>query len=219
MGLCDYEMQILVFLLCQLATTGTETCEEAVYDIKSVDSCPTSKDGWDQAAKNKKCTDIAKRKNCTHTVIKLLYVYHCVINAYLNETLEVCAPRRVIFGYCTEFNVAGRVIQRHAAAKCNSVFPKCDEMYNSMDAYKYRDCYELVYKKRAFETTTLKHKRYTRYTSEETGHFGCRLIIVCYVIILVGVLSSCVVHIWVHHICKNSILNQKNPYAYACIIL
>lgn len=69
-----------------------------MYDIKSVDSCPTSKDGWDQAAKNKKCTDIAKRKNCTHTVIKLLYVYHCVINAYLNETLEVCAPRRVIFG-------------------------------------------------------------------------------------------------------------------------
>lgn len=42
----------------------------------------------------------------------------------------------ISLGYCTEFNVGGGVIQRHLTAKCNNVFPKCDKLYNSMDAYK-----------------------------------------------------------------------------------
>lgn len=69
-------------------------------DIKIVKSCPTSKEEWDKAAFNKKCNDTEKRKNCTDDENQLLsaYVYHCVINAYSNETLEVCARRRFIFG-------------------------------------------------------------------------------------------------------------------------
>lgn len=39
-------------------------------------------------------------------------------------------------GYCTEFNVAGRVIQRHDAAQCNNIFPKCDYVYSSHESYK-----------------------------------------------------------------------------------
>lgn len=39
-------------------------------------------------------------------------------------------------GFCAEFNVAGRVIQRHKSAECNKVFPKCDEIYSSINAYK-----------------------------------------------------------------------------------
>lgn len=39
-------------------------------------------------------------------------------------------------GYCTEFNVAGRIIQNHEEAKCNENFPRCEEAYSSADAYK-----------------------------------------------------------------------------------
>lgn len=61
-------------------------------DIKIVESCPTSIKEMYEAANDMKCAEFAARKNCSN--IK----YHCVINEYTNETLEVCAPNRFIFG-------------------------------------------------------------------------------------------------------------------------
>lgn len=137
-----HAIPILVFLLAQYTTDGTKLCHESVNDIRIVDSCPTSKEEMENAANNKNCTKFAKNRNCTHLE------YHCVINTYMNETLEVCAPKRFIFGYCTEFNAVGGVVQRHYAAKCNDKFPKCDRIYSSIYAYKYSDCYKLVYRTR-----------------------------------------------------------------------
>lgn len=142
------ELPILVLLLNQFTTNGNNGCEEAMSDIRIVESCPTSKEEMYKATINMKCSEFAKRNNCSNIR------YHCVINEYMNETLEVCAPKRIIFGYCTEFNVAGGVIQRHAAAKCNDLFPKCDRIYTSVDAYKFPDCYTLVYKARALNKKT-----------------------------------------------------------------
>lgn len=59
--------------------------------------------------------------------------------------MEVCAPTRLIFKRCVEFNVGGGVIQDQRSAPCNNTFPKCDVIYASSDAYKYPDCYELVF--------------------------------------------------------------------------
>lgn len=39
-------------------------------------------------------------------------------------------------GHCTEFNVHGGVIQDQMSTPCNNTFPKCDLIYNSLDAYK-----------------------------------------------------------------------------------
>lgn len=61
----------------------------------TVSSCPTSKEKWDLAASKKHCETHAIRQNCTRP---LNYVYHCVINQYRNETLEVCAKQRIILG-------------------------------------------------------------------------------------------------------------------------
>lgn len=160
-----HKLQLLILSHCMFETIGTETCEKVVHDIKIVQSCPMSKDGWVKKAFYKKCTDKAERKNCTKAAHR--FQYHCLINAYLNETLEVCAPERFIFGFCAEFNVAGRVIQRHRLAKCNDVFPKCDRIYSSIHAYKYPDCYKLVNKNRDFKTTVLPQERRT---SAETEH-------------------------------------------------
>lgn len=138
-------------------------CSEAVKTVKVVESCPTTKEKWEEAAIKKNCRNDAAQQNCTNAN---LFLYHCVINGYGNETLEVCAPRRVIsskiyfiyiskmyylfhyasviqvvnpvlfLGFCTEFNVAGGVIQVHTAASCTNTFPKCDAPYFSTDAYK-----------------------------------------------------------------------------------
>lgn len=70
-------------------------CSEALKSVKVVASCPTSKEEWDKAAIKKNCRNDAAQQNCTSAN---LFLYHCVINGYGNETLEVCAPRRLIPG-------------------------------------------------------------------------------------------------------------------------
>lgn len=116
-------------------------CKEAVESVETVSSCPTSKEQWDKASIRKKCWEKAFKQACSAPE---KFVYHCVINGYGNATLEVCAPKRLILGHCTEFNEVGGVIQDQLLSKCNGVFPKCDDYYFSSEAYKYEDCYKVI---------------------------------------------------------------------------
>lgn len=118
-------------------------CQEAVDSITQVDICPTSKEEWKKAANKKNCGVLAEKQNCTNTES---FVYHCVIDGFRKGILELCAPKTIIYGYCTEFNVIRGIIRGQTSAKCNRIFPKCDKMYNSSDAYKYSDCYKVVSK-------------------------------------------------------------------------
>lgn len=70
-------------------------CQQAVDSVKIVPSCPTSKKEWDKAAQEKNCIRIAFMQSCSSVE---QFEYHCVMNGYRNETLEVCAPSRIIFG-------------------------------------------------------------------------------------------------------------------------
>lgn len=162
---CILVTHIFLLLVDKFAANGTEKCEEVAINLRIVKSCPKSKDEWERAAHDMKCNELVKQGNCTNTKKELQY--HCVINAYMNETLEVCAPSRFIFGFCAEFNVAGRVIQSHFGAKCNHEFPKCDNIYSSENAYRFPDCYELVYKNRALKAA--EHQQ-LRNTSDETEY-------------------------------------------------
>lgn len=74
---------------------ANEYCTEAVKSVKVVASCPTSKEEWEKAANKKNCKNDAAQQYCTSAN---LFLYHCVINGYGNELLEVCAPRRIISG-------------------------------------------------------------------------------------------------------------------------
>lgn len=126
-------------------------CQEAVSSMRIVTTCPTSKTEWDSAALKKNCDELAQRQNC---VSFNKFKYHCVINGLRNTLVEVCAPERIIFGHCVEFNVRGGVIQDQKSALCNRTFPKCDRYYYSTNAYKYPDCYMLVSKGEAIWLTT-----------------------------------------------------------------
>lgn len=141
-----------VFLAIQCCESA-KYCQEAVDSVKKVKSCPTSKAERDKAARMKNCEGKALRQNCSKVD---QFEYHCVINGYRNITLEVCAPTRIIFGHCVEFNVAGGVIQDQFSAPCDEHFPKCDAFYLSSTAYKYSDCYDLVLKRDIYQSTTTK---------------------------------------------------------------
>ena len=61
--------------------------------MRVVDRCPKTEEEWKKAGERKNCSRYAH--HCTDPE-KLLY--HCVVNPYLNETLEVCAIRKNIIG-------------------------------------------------------------------------------------------------------------------------
>lgn len=60
-----------------------------------VNVCPTTKQEWETAAKRKNCDKIATQQTCSDPE---KFVYHCVINGFQNETLEVCAPQKLVTG-------------------------------------------------------------------------------------------------------------------------
>lgn len=70
-------------------------CVEAVKSLERVLHCPRTKEEWYIAATRKDCSRLAGRQTCTDASE---FRYHCVINGFQNETFEVCAPRRLIYG-------------------------------------------------------------------------------------------------------------------------
>ena len=75
--------------------TQQSPCLESVKSKKAVERCPRSKYEWDKAAQKKNCEIIAIRQNCTKPEN---FKYHCVINSYRNETVEVCAAAKLTPG-------------------------------------------------------------------------------------------------------------------------
>lgn len=187
-----FYLRLLVpmFLLVQLCTGVNRYCREAVNSVEIVDSCPSSKAEWDDAARRKNCGRLASKQNCT-TAEKFLY--HCVINGYRNVTLEVCAPSRIIFGHCVEFNVPGGVIQDQRSAPCKEPFPRCPNIYNSVEAYKYPDCYMLVTRstRPEYMTTT-----FPTTTSSKTSGTLIGIVLAAVVLVLISVIFVAVVFLF-----------------------
>lgn len=62
-------------------------------------SCPVTKERWDERAKIKNCTSLARVQNCTRSSN---FKYHCVINEFEDAFIEVCAPVYNINGKINE---------------------------------------------------------------------------------------------------------------------
>lgn len=75
-------------------------------------------------------------------------VLFCFVSLYKNVLVLIvvneCLNMFLFLGFCTEFNVAGGVIQSHPLAPCNKMtFPKCNIPYSSSEAYKCKIPYLL----------------------------------------------------------------------------
>lgn len=69
-------------------------------------SCPTNDKEWETAGKLKNCQITAAQQKCSEAD---KFVYHCVINGFENETLEVCAPQKLITGILIELHLVKNV--------------------------------------------------------------------------------------------------------------
>lgn len=70
---------------------GGNSCKVSRLTVQVVDDCPDSEEKWTQMAAKKNCAAYANQCDEPHRL-----VYHCVINEYVNQTLEVCAYTQYI---------------------------------------------------------------------------------------------------------------------------
>lgn len=70
---------------------GGNSCKVSRLTVQVVDDCPDSEEKWKQMAAKKNCAANANQCDEPHRL-----VYHCVINEYVNQTLEVCAYTQYI---------------------------------------------------------------------------------------------------------------------------
>lgn len=134
------------------------SCGISILTVNYVKQCPTDAISWKMAAKRMNCESI--HHNCLPT--RRLnnkpseFQFHCLINPWINATLEVCAFNRTIIGHCAEFNIGGAIVQDNYDADCTKHDPPCPSSYNSAEAYKYKTCYKLVAQHRKRTQNVLK---------------------------------------------------------------
>ncbi|XP_062574685.1 uncharacterized protein LOC134236525 [Saccostrea cucullata] len=110
---------------------------ESLPTVNEVPDCPRNKEDWQVAAEGKHSDQI---KNIDNTP----FVYHCLINAWANATIEVCAPTWYISGYCAMYSIPDARVIDNEKYDCTKYTPPCPTRYLSSEAYKYSVCYEIV---------------------------------------------------------------------------
>ncbi|XP_062601579.1 uncharacterized protein LOC134263267 [Saccostrea cucullata] len=139
------KMQFMVLLVIFLETAEIKlvktTCPASVPTIRYVSSCPSNEEAWKIAESKKNCKSLADIQKCVADPSK--FKYHCLVNSYLNATLEVCAPIRFASGYCADFNTLQIKVTENYNIDCTKLNPACPQRYVSTDIYKYPSCYKL----------------------------------------------------------------------------
>ncbi|XP_061177444.1 uncharacterized protein LOC133186228 [Saccostrea echinata] len=135
-----YQLQVCKIKENLLKVYALSRCPESLSTVVNVVSCPKNKAEWERQSKQKDCSKVFQ--SCVKPED---FLYHCLINEYMNMTIEVCAPSVSILGQkCAEFNTVGAIVQDNVYAKCDDSDPPCPFRYNSTDLYKYQRCYSYI---------------------------------------------------------------------------
>ncbi|XP_062605555.1 uncharacterized protein LOC134267351 [Saccostrea cucullata] len=138
----DLSLWTLIYVLVMKINQiyALSPCQASLPTVVSVIRCPKNKAEWENRSKRKDCSKLSQ--SC---VKPEEFLYHCLINEYMNMTIEVCAPSVPILGQkCAEFNTVGAVVQDNFYTKCDDSDPPCPFTYNSTDMYKYQRCYSYI---------------------------------------------------------------------------
>ncbi|XP_048739252.2 uncharacterized protein LOC125653717 [Ostrea edulis] len=133
-------IMLLVTSKTKVYSARISHCFNPSSTFKHGRSCPKDYSGWKKASEKLSCEKYDSRCHDNQHV-----AYHCVINAWINATIEVCAPVVSIVGNCcAEFNVLGGIIQENYHASCGNSTTPCPFYYMSDKAYKYQSCYKYI---------------------------------------------------------------------------
>lgn len=88
-------LQFCCFLkLFKTLQASSDSCDVSRTTVQTVEDCPRSEERWREAAARKNCASYASQCSDPEKL-----EYHCVINPFLNQTLEVCAyAQNIVLG-------------------------------------------------------------------------------------------------------------------------
>lgn len=198
----------------QISKASSDSCPISPLTLEIVDECPDSEEKWSEAAARKNCA--AHASNCSKPD---RLVYHCVINSFVNQTLEVCAYSRIIvLGYCTEYSLGGNKIQQSFRATCKQFTEKpCPLGYPSTDAYKYPGCYSLTKKTTTMSSLSTTNATHMNNEKQVDGgsskDFLLPVILVVILVLIFAVIGIFLIFMWKkrkYSFCRKK--DHKNVY-------
>lgn len=81
-------------LFFKTSQASSDSCHISRSTVQIVEDCPNSEEQWKQAAMRKNCAAYASQCSEPERL-----EYHCVINPFFNQTLEVCAyAQNIVLG-------------------------------------------------------------------------------------------------------------------------
>lgn len=185
---------MIYYFIFKTLQASSDSCHISRSTVQIVDDCPNSEEKWKHAAVKKNCE--AHASQCSEP--KRLE-YHCVINPFINQTLEVCAyAQNIVLGYCTEYSIVENMIQQSANTYCRKFQKKpCPNFYRSTEAYKYQGCYDLTKTtplvtmdpKSTIKLHTVIYQASSLSTKRDFSHFEDRIIIILLVVTTVLTLT------------------------------
>lgn len=89
-------MQLAIILFICSKVHAINCCEKSTMTKKYVEKCPTDAQSWKIAAEKMNCESVEQRCSDSFDTKRHQFQYHCVINAWMNATLEVCALNRTL---------------------------------------------------------------------------------------------------------------------------
>lgn len=136
-GRLKYRIISVSFAITILSSfSDCEYCPASAPTVSVVSKCPTNKTEWDQAASRKKCNLMSAK--CGDKTP----VYHCLLNQWRNETVEVCTSTWYISGFCAVYNTDEMKVIDDFKTDCTKFSEdKCPTRYLSSDTYLYQKCY------------------------------------------------------------------------------
>eukprot|EP00105_Crassostrea_gigas_P027948 XP_011449450.1 PREDICTED: uncharacterized protein LOC105343695 [Crassostrea gigas] len=177
--------QAVIALLVTILSNFSDCdyCPASAPTVSVVSKCPTNKTEWDQAASRKKCSHMSAKCGDKSPV------YHCLLNQWGNETVEVCASTWYISGFCAIYNTDEMKVIDDFGRDCTKFSEgKCPSRYISSEAYLYQECYM----QESSNTIPLPDRSIR---TEETNDCIMSTVIAIIVTVLVLVITSLVVFI------------------------
>lgn len=139
----------------RVASLGTQ-CFVSLPTIQTVSSCPKNEAELSRAIQRKHCEHLAILQRCTPPEN---FKYHCVLNTWKNETVEVCAQVISSQGYCLYFDEGGARLQEIYERDCTNYTQPCHTRFLSSNLSNYSQCNDIIRKTENFMNMTKTTKR------------------------------------------------------------
>lgn len=87
-------LKYLLFLFFKTLQASSDSCHISRSTVEIVEDCPNNEEQWKEAAIRKNCAAYASQCSEPERL-----EYHCVINQFINQTIEVCAyAQNIVLG-------------------------------------------------------------------------------------------------------------------------